>query len=75
MSNVTEVPQAESLIDMETLLTEIFVIVDDWYQDAGRRYLQGKRGVKPTFSDSELLTLLLAMDILAYESERRFYKD
>ena len=74
MSNVTEVPQAESLIDMETLLTEIFVIVDDWYQDAGRRYLQGKRGAKPTFSDSELLTLLLAMDILAYESERRFYK-
>ncbi len=74
MSNVIEVPQAELLIDMETLLTVIFVIVDDWYQATGRHYLHGKRGAKPTFSDSELLTLMLSMDILAYESERRFYK-
>jgi hypothetical protein len=37
-------------------------------------YLRGKRGIKATFSDSEMLTLMLAMDILAYESERRFYK-
>jgi hypothetical protein len=30
MSNIPEVPQAELMIDMETLLTVIFVIVDDW---------------------------------------------
>jgi hypothetical protein len=62
------------MIDMETLLTVMFVIVDDWYIVEGMRYLRGKRGVKPTFSDSEMLTLMLAMDILSYESERRFYK-
>ena len=67
-------PQAELMIDMETLLTVIFVIVDDWYQATGRHYLHGKVGVKPEFTDSEMLTLMLAMDILSYASERRFYK-
>ncbi len=66
--------QIELTIDMETLFTVIFVIVDDWYQARGQQYLQGKTGSKPEFSDSEMLTLMLAMDILSYSSERRFYK-
>ncbi|MEJ5310985.1 MAG: IS982 family transposase, partial [Anaerolineae bacterium] len=66
--------QIELSIDMETLFTVIFVIVDDWYQAHGQQYLQGKTGSKPEFSDSEMLTLMLAMDILSYSSERRFYK-
>jgi len=74
MSTSPNPPQAEMLIDMETLLTVIFVIVDDWYQAHGQHYLHGKPGVKPTFTDSEMLTLMLAMDILSYASERRFYK-
>ena len=74
MTSSAEAPQAELMIDMETLLTVIFVLVDDWYLAEGMRYLRGKRGAKPTFSDSEMLTLMLAMDILSYESERRFYK-
>lgn len=67
-------PALELTIDMETLFTVIFVIVADWYQVQGHLYLQGKAGSKPEFGDSELLTLLLAMDILSYSSERRFYK-
>ena len=40
-------------IDIETLLTIIFVHVDDWYQDKGQKLLHGKAGRKPDFSDSE----------------------
>ncbi len=67
-------PALELTIDMETLFTVVFVIVDDWYQARGHQYLQGKAGSKREFGDSEMLTLLLAMDILSYSSERRFYK-
>ena len=34
-------------IDAETLLTVIFVLVDDWYQEHAGRFLTGKRGAKP----------------------------
>jgi len=60
------------LIDIETLMTVIFVIVDDWYQEQGCRLLKGKCGAKPRFSDSEVLTLLLLMDVLPFPSERQF---
>jgi hypothetical protein len=59
-------------IDMETLFTIILVIVDDWYQEHGTHLLKGKRGAKPEFSDSELITLLLAMDFIPFPSERQF---
>ncbi|MBN2257016.1 MAG: IS982 family transposase [Anaerolineaceae bacterium] len=74
MSNNGVASPPELMIDMETLLTVMFVIVDDWYIVEGMQYLRGKRGVKPAFSDSEMLTLMLAMDVLSYESGRRFYK-
>jgi hypothetical protein len=59
-------------IDVETLLTVIFVLVDDWYQAHAGRLLSGKRGAKPTFSDSELITLLLAMDYFPYPGETQY---
>lgn len=59
-------------VDFATLLTVIFVVVDDWYQDYGQYLLRGKRGAKPTFSDSEVLTLLLVMDFLPYPGETQF---
>jgi Transposase DDE domain len=34
--------------------------------------LKGKVGAKPVFSDSEVITLMLAMDFLAFESETQF---
>ncbi len=59
-------------ITFSDLLTTIYVLVDDWYLTYGVRYLNGKPGSKPTFSDSEVLTLLLAMDYLPFPGETQF---
>jgi hypothetical protein len=59
-------------IDIETLLTIIYVLVDDWYQAEGHQMLKGKPGVKPTFSDSEVITLLVAMDFIPFPGETQF---
>lgn len=64
----------DTTIDMETLITVIFVIVDDWYQQEGIKLLKGKSGCKAVFSDSELITLVLCMDIIPFPSERQFYQ-
>lgn len=64
----------DTTIDMETLLTIILVIVDDWYQQHGVKLLQGKRGCKAVFTDSEIITLVLCMDIIPFPSERQFYQ-
>lgn len=65
-------PITDLTVDVETLLTVIFVVVDDWYQTEGHRLLKGKRGQKPVFSDSEVLTLLLAMDFFPFPGENQF---
>lgn len=59
-------------IDFPTLLTIMYVLVDDWYKENAPRLLQGKAGVKPIFSDSELITLLLAQDFLPFPGETQF---
>jgi hypothetical protein len=48
------------------------VLVDDWYQVKGRHLLKGKAGAKPVFSDSEVITLMLAMDFIPFPSESQF---
>jgi hypothetical protein len=59
-------------VDVETLLTAVFFLVDNWYQCYGLRLLKGKRGAKPRFSDSEVITLLLAMDYFPFPGETQF---
>lgn len=59
-------------ITITDLLTTIFVLVDDWYQQSGKRFLQGKVGCKPEFSDSEVMTLVLAMEFIPFPSETQF---
>ena len=59
-------------IDFPTLLTIIYVLVDDWYKQHAPRLIKGKAGVKPVFSDSEVITLMLAQDFLCFESETQF---
>lgn len=59
-------------IDMETILTIIYVLVDDWYEAKGKQLLAGKAGCKPSFKDSEMLTLMLASDFIPYPGERQF---
>lgn len=59
-------------ITFPDLLTTIYVLVDDWYLAYGAQYLKGKPGSKPIFSDSEVLTLLIAMDYLPFPGETQF---
>jgi hypothetical protein len=59
-------------IDIETLLTIIFVHVDDWYQEKGQHLLKGKAGRKPEFSDSEVITLMLAEEYIPYPAETQY---
>lgn len=59
-------------IDLETLFTTVYVLVDDWYQAKGQRLLSGKAGVKASFSDSEMLTLLLVHDFVPYPGETQY---
>ena len=37
----------DTTIDMETLITIIFIIVDDWYQEKGVKLITGKKDVNP----------------------------
>lgn len=59
-------------IDIESLLTIIYVVVDDWYKSEGHRLLVGKVGSKPVFSDSEMLTLMLAHEFVPYPGETQY---
>lgn len=59
-------------IPFDELATIVYVMVDDWYQETGRDLLNGKRGKKPIFSDSEVLTLLLLMDFVPFPGEGQF---
>lgn len=59
-------------IDLETLLTTIYVLVDDWYEAEGQAMLKGKPGTKPAFKDSEVITLMLAADLVPFPGETQF---
>lgn len=59
-------------IDIETILTIIFVLVDDWYQSNGKKSRTGKPGCRPSFSDSEVMTLMLASEYVPYPGELQF---
>jgi len=59
-------------ISIEELFLVTFVLVDDWYEQKGKSWLGRTVGDKPTFSDSEMLTLMLALDFFEFNSERRY---
>lgn len=59
-------------ISISDIFTIIFVLVDDWYQTHGIKLLKGKPGAKPTFSDSEVITLMVAQDYIPYASETQY---
>ena len=49
-------------ISIEDLFLVTLVLVDDWYQQQGQYLLHRTVGDNPVFSDSEMLTLMLAID-------------
>ena len=59
-------------IDFPTLLTTIFVIVDDWYQNYKKQNQVIKPGALVQLTDSEILTLALVMDYLPFPGETQF---
>ena len=59
-------------ISINDLITIIFVMVDDWYQQEGIKLLKGKLVAKPEFTDSEVITLMLAQDFIPYPSETQY---
>jgi hypothetical protein len=59
-------------IPITDIFTIIFVLVDDWYQIEGVKLLKGKSGKKPEFSDSEVITLMIAHDFIPYPSETQY---
>jgi hypothetical protein len=58
-----------SIID---ILTIVFVLVDNWYQEEGLKLLKGKPGSKPEFTDSEMITLMLAQEFIPFPSETQY---
>jgi len=58
-------------ISIADLMLVTFFLVDNWYQRKGAQWLGRTVGSKPEFSDSEMLTLMLAIDFFEFTSERR----
>ena len=59
-------------IDLGTLITTIFVLVDDWYEKQVKNTTMVKPGVKARMSDSEIMTLALVMDYVPFPGETQF---
>jgi DDE family transposase len=57
----------------DMLFTVIYTVVDDWYQRAGWALVRSRPGVKPRFTDSEVLTVELVRDLEGETQERRWY--
>lgn len=59
-------------IDIETLITAIYFIIDNWYLTEGYKFLINKAGRKPEFTDSEMMTFIILKEFLQFKSERKF---
>lgn len=59
-------------IPISEILLYVFVLVDDWYQEHAGAFRKGRPGQKPEFQDSEVMTIMLAMDFIPFPSERQF---
>lgn len=59
-------------IDFPSLMTTVFVLVDDWLQQQPTANKANRPGAKAQFSDSEVLTLALLMDYLPFPGETQF---
>jgi len=47
-------------MDLDTFLTTLYVLVDDWYKAEGAAYCQRRKAGRQRMSDSEVLTLAIA---------------
>ena len=61
-----------NIINFETLLVTIFVLVDDWCLTQKTASSNHSPGVQPSMNDSEIITLALMMDYLPFPGETQF---
>jgi Transposase DDE domain len=59
-------------ITISDIFTIVYVLVDDWYQEYGVKFMKGKPGAKPEFTDSEVITIMLAQDFIPFSSETQY---
>ena len=60
-------------IPFSDVMTMLYVLVDDWYQATNRSPKATAPGPAPALAPSEVLTILLAMDLVPFPSERGFF--
>jgi len=60
-------------IPYDMLFAAVYTLVDDWYQAVGGPLVRSRPGVKPTFTDSEVITVELVRDLEGERRERRWY--
>ena len=60
-------------MDLETLLTSLYVLVDDWWHETRPRVQPGP-GRPPRFSEAEVLTLAVLSQWSRWRSERDFWR-
>ncbi len=59
-------------IAFSDVMTILYVLVDDWYQTSSHSTTSPAPGPAPALTPSEVLTILLAMDVVPFPSERSF---
>ncbi len=60
-------------LSYEMLFAAVYTVIDDWYQTEGWQLVRSRPGVKPRFTDSEVLTLEVVRDLERETRERRWY--
>ena len=61
-------------MSVETFLTVLYCVIDELYQTHAPTLLSGKVGTKPEFSDSEVLTLMVAQHWCGFQKEAPFLR-
>jgi len=59
-------------IPISDIMLILFVLIDDWYQAKASAFRKGQPGQRPEFSDSEMMTVMIAIDFIPFPSERQF---
>ncbi len=59
-------------IPFDSLLAILYMWIDVWYKAEGKEKLRRTVGSKPQFSDSEMLTLMVAHDFVPYPGETQY---
>jgi len=61
-------------MSVEAFLTVLYCVVDELYKQHAPAFLKGKVGCKPEFSDSEVLTLMIAQHWCGFQKEAPFLR-